>query len=76
MKYALGILITVTLFAALILSGCDSPSNKMEDTESSVIEADRDLEITKNEVEAEVWTYRAENADRIKEYNLTINEIK
>lgn len=76
MKYSIGILTIVTLFAAFILSGCDSPSNKMEDAEISVIEAERDLEIATSEVVAEVRKYRAENADRIMEYNRTISEIK
>jgi hypothetical protein len=82
MKYSIGILnsigilTTVTLIAAFVLSGCDSPSNKMEDAEISVIEANRDLEIAKSEVEAEVRIYRAENAERIMEYNRTISDIK
>jgi hypothetical protein len=72
MKYSIGILTTVTLIAAFVLSGCDSPSNKMENAETSVIEANRDLEIAKSEVEAELRIYRAENANRIMEYNRTI----
>jgi ribosome-interacting GTPase 1 len=76
MKYSIGILTTVTLIAALVLSGCDSPSNKMENAETSVIEANRDLEIAKSEVEAELRIYRIENADRMTEYNRTIEEIK
>lgn len=76
MKYSIGILTTVALFAAFILSGCDRPSNKMEDAETSVIEANRDLEIATSEVKAELQIYRAENANRMVEYNRTIEEIK
>lgn len=76
MKYSIGILTTVTLFAAFVLSGCDSPSNKMEKAETSVIEANRDLEIATSEVEAELEMYRAENADRLIEFNRTISKIK
>ena len=79
MKNLIGILTTVTLIAAFILSGCDRPSDRsdrVEDAEVSVIEAERDLEIATSEVEAEVRIYRAENSDRIMEYNRTIGDIK
>lgn len=76
MKYSIVIVTTITLIAAFVLSGCDSPSNKMEKAETSVIEANRDLEIAKSEVEAELRIYRAENAERIKEYNRTLSDIK
>jgi hypothetical protein len=76
MKYSLAIVTTITLIAAFALSGCDRPSDKVEKAETSVIEATRDLEIAKTEMEAELRIYRAENADRIVEYNRTIGEIK
>lgn len=76
MKYSIGILITVTLIAVFVLSGCDSPSKKMENVETSVIEVNRDLEIAQSKVKAEVRIYRAKNADRIKEFNRTISGIK
>jgi hypothetical protein len=77
MKYSIGIITTITLMAALILSGCDRPSNnKVEEAETSVIEANRDLEIAKAELEADLKIYRAQNSDRMVEYNRTIEEIK
>lgn len=76
MKYPIGILTSAILVAAFALSGCDSPSNKMEDAETSVIEANRDLEIATSEVEAELSIYRAEVSDRIMEFNRTISGIK
>lgn len=76
MNYKIGILTTAAFVAALILSGCENPSNKMESAETSAIEAERDMEIAKSEVEAELRIYRAENADRIMEYNRTIDDIK
>ncbi len=76
MKYTTGIVATITLFAGIFLMGCDRPSNEMENAEISVIEADRDLEIAKSKVEAEIKMYRAENDDLIMEYNRTISEIK
>lgn len=76
MKHLLSILATLTLIAGFIFSGCDSPSSKMQDAETSVIEANRDLEMAKSEVEAELKMYRAENDERIMEYNRSINEIE
>jgi hypothetical protein len=76
MKYAIVIATTITLIAALALSGCDTQSNKLERAETSVIESNRDLEIAKTEVEAEWRIYRSENSNRIVEYNRTIEDIK
>lgn len=76
MKYSIITLSTITLIAAFVLSGCESPSNKMEKAETSVIEAERDLEIAKSEVKAELQIYRAKHQERVKEFNQTISEIK
>ena len=76
MKYSIGILTTVLLMATFMLSACDSSSKKMDEAETSVIEANRDLKIAKSEVEAELQIYRVKNADRIMEFNRTISEIK
>ncbi|MFO7847525.1 MAG: hypothetical protein R6V27_13250 [Balneolaceae bacterium] len=76
MKHTAEILTTITLIAAFVLSGCDSQSNKMDETETSAIEANQEMENATNEVKAELSTYRAENSDRIMEYNRTISDIK
>lgn len=77
MKYSTIIVTTITLIAAIALSGCDnSPSDRMENAETSQIEANRDMEMAKSEVEAELRIYRAENEDRIVEYNRAIGDIK
>lgn len=76
MKYSIGILTSITLIAAFVLSGCDSPSNQMESSDNSAIEADRDLEMAENEVDAEIQVYRTENENRMREYHRTIEEIK
>jgi basic membrane lipoprotein Med (substrate-binding protein (PBP1-ABC) superfamily) len=76
MKHSISLLAILSLIAGIILSGCETPSNKMQDAETSVIEANRDLEIAKSEVEAEIKMYRAKNDERIMEFNRTIGEIK
>ena len=76
MRYSIGILTTFILISGFILSGCDRPSENVEGTEVSGIETERDLETTTREVESEVRVYRAENSDRMMEYNRTIGDIK
>lgn len=76
MKYSIAILTTIALMAALVLSGCDNSDNKVQDAETSAIEADRDLEIAKTEVEAELRIYRTENENRLAQYEQRIEEIK
>lgn len=76
MKHSISILTTLTLIAGFILAGCDSPSIKMQEAENSGVETNGDLEMEKNEVEAELVVYRSKNDDRIKEYNRTISEIE
>lgn len=76
MKYSIGILTTVLLVTALALSSCDNKSDKVDRAESNVAEAERDLEIAKSEVEAELRMYRANNTERIKEYNRKISDIE
>lgn len=76
MKNSIFMVTTITLIVAFVLSGCDSPSNKLENAETSVIEANRDLEMAKTEVEAELVLFRADNESQVMEYNRTISEIK
>lgn len=76
MKYSIGIVTTVILFTAFIMSGCDRPSNEMQDTETTVTETNRDLDMENNEVDAELRTFRTENAERFKELNRTKSEIR
>lgn len=74
MKYPTGILTTIMLIAAFVLSGCDSPSNKMSDSETTEIESTQDSNIAANEEEVRV--YRVENADRFREFNRTKGDIE
>lgn len=76
MRYLTGILTTLTLLTAIILSGCDSSSNRMDATESAEIEPDRNSEIVSSEVHEEIRVFRLENADRFKEFNLAKSEIE
>lgn len=74
MKYSTGILTTIMLIAVFVLSGCDSPSNKMSDSETTEIESTQDSDIAANEEEVRV--YRVDNSDRFKEFNRTKGDIE
>jgi len=76
MKYSIGIFTTITLIAAFAFSGCDRQSDSMERAETSAIEANRDLEIAKTEVEAEYRIFKTENENQLTRHNRTIEEIK
>ena len=78
MKYSTGIVTTITLIGALVLSGCDRNSNRTQtqDAQTSVIEAERDLDIAQTEVEADLKKYRLEQEEQMVEHNRTISDIK
>lgn len=76
MKYSNIVLTTIMMFTVFAMAGCDSSSEKMDDAESSVIEANRDLEIAANEVVEEVRVYRLENAERFRGFNRTTSDIE
>lgn len=66
----------MALISAFVIQGCDRSSNQMEGTETTVIEADRDAEISSSELQAEVRVYRQEAGNKIMENNRTIADIK
>ena len=76
MNKSLLVIITLTLFAVFLTHACDRSSSNLENAETSVIEAEKDLEITKSEIEAEVGIYRQEIAKDIRENNVDIADIK
>ena len=76
MNKSIFILTTFAIMFAFIAQSCDSSSNEMQRAETDVIEAERDLEIAKSEIEADVRIYRQEMASEIRENNLEIAEIK
>lgn len=76
MKYSIGLLTSVTLITAFILSGCDAPSDQMERGETSEIEANRSLEMNGIDEDSELQAYVVENENRMRGYQRTIEEIK
>jgi len=76
MKKSIFVITTLTILSVFVTLACDRASNDMERAETTVIEAERDLEIAQTEIEAEVQIYRQETANDIMENNLAIAKIK
>jgi len=76
MKKSLIVIAATALLAVFITQGCDRASEDLQSAETSVIEAERDLEIAQSEIEADIGIYRQEMGDKIKVNNLAIADIK
>lgn len=76
MNRSLIVLAATALLAVFIAQGCDRESEDLQRAETSVIEAERDLEIAQSEIEADIGVYRQEIGNKIKENNVTIADIK
>lgn len=76
MKYPVITFLSLIIIAASALSGCKTKTEKMELAETSVINAEKDLEIAKSEVEAELRIFRAKTEKQIEGFNQGIKEIK
>lgn len=74
-KKLLGVFALAVCFNA-ILTGCNDRPQKVENAETPVVEAERDLEVAKAEANAEVRIFRQEMNNAIVENNRTIATIK
>jgi ABC-type Fe3+-citrate transport system substrate-binding protein len=64
------------IVSTFIITSCDKSSQNQEQTERSLVEANREMDISRNEVIAEIQTFRIEMAGKIMENNRSIAEIK
>lgn len=77
MKKPALILVISTLTAVVLISGCNSPDQKMENAQSEVVdEANRELEQANQEYLADMNQYREEAADKIAANDSTITALK
>lgn len=76
MKKSIISITTITIVFAFTALSCDSSPDRMERAQTSVIEAERDLDIAQAEIESEVRIYRQETANDIRENNMAIAVIK
>ena len=75
MKKSIYIVTTFAIMFAFIAQSCDRSHDRMESAQTSVIEAERDVDIAKSEIEADVQIYRLEAANDFRENNLAIADI-
>jgi hypothetical protein len=59
----------------IIMSGCNTPAQKLENAQNNVDAANQDLDEANQEYLADVEKYRKETADRIAENERSINEF-
>lgn len=76
MKNHLFVVVAFALLSIVLLTGCNDRPQNVENAETSVIEAERDLEVAKAEANAEVRIYRQEMNNAIVENNRIIANIK
>jgi ribosomal protein L44E len=69
-------IIASIIVSPFIFTSCDKSSQNQELTERSLIEANRELDISRNVVTAEIQTFRIEMAGKIMENNRSIADIK
>jgi hypothetical protein len=75
MKNSFLIIIAMALTSVLVIQGCDRNSTQQE-RETSVIETERDIDIARSELQAEIRIYRLEAENEFKENNQNIADIK
>jgi peptidoglycan hydrolase CwlO-like protein len=61
--------------AALLSIGCNSSSQKVEDAQDNVIEANRDLEKANQDYLADIENYKKETAEKIDANDKSINDF-
>ena len=66
----------ITIATAGLFISCDYPPNKMESIQISGVESDREMGITRSQVQEEIMEFRIEMADRIIENNRSVAHIK
>lgn len=76
MKNPLLVVITFALLLIVFFTGCNDRPQNVENAETSVIEAERDLEVAKAEANAEVRIYKQEMNNAIVENNRIIANFK
>ena len=70
------IIISITIATVGIFTGCDFYADRVESAQLSKIETERELGITRSEIQDEIQKFRIEMADKIKENNRSIADIK
>ena len=75
MKKSILTLAAIAFLSGVILTSCNSSSQKVENAETNVTEANNALDKANQEYEAEIESYRREIADKIEANNKSIAEF-
>ena len=70
------IIISITIATAGLFASCDFYADRVESAQLSKIETERELGVTRSEIQGEIQKFRIEMADKIKENNRSIAGIK
>lgn len=70
------IIVISLLTAFVLLTGCNSPDQKMDNAKSAVVEANRELEEATGEYQADMNQYREKASERIAANDSTITAFK
>lgn len=76
MKKSIFLITTISIIFAFVAQSCDSSPDRMDRSETSVIESERDTDMAQNEIESDIRMYRQEISNDIRENNMAIAEIK
>lgn len=69
------ILVTTLFVSALIVGACSSPSKKVEDAKTDVVEANKELDDAQAEYMADMAKYKTETAEKIVANELIIKDF-
>ena len=75
MKKSILSLAASALIAGAILTGCNTPAQKVENAENNVKEANKELDQANEEYLADIESYRKDTADKIAANNRSIAEF-
>lgn len=75
MKKSILALAVFTFITSTAVLSCNSPADKVENAETAVVDANKDLEKANDEYMAEVETYKKETADKIAANEKSIMEF-
>ena len=76
MKKSILLLAAATIITGGLLSGCNSPAEKVENAQSNVADANANLDKANEEYKADIESYRKETAAKIAANDQTISEFK
>ncbi len=69
------ILVTALFVAVFIAGACSSPTKKVEDAQSEVVEANKELDDAQAEYMADMAKYKVETADKIAANELIVKDF-